>query len=82
MPYVLTFFWITLFQKSVLGQDIYSKRNSVLEEIVKKVKKGVLLQRQERIQSVLGKENQVHTEMEEWALLDITLIRQELSYNI
>lgn len=65
MPYVLTFFWITLFQKSVLGQDIYSKRNSVLEEIVKKVKKGVLLQRQERIQSVLGKENQVHTEMEE-----------------
>lgn len=82
MPYVLIFFWITLFQKSVLGQDIYSKRNSVLEEIVKKVKKGVLLQRQERIQSVLGKENQVHTEMEEWALLDITLIRQELSYNI
>lgn len=82
MSYVLIFFWITLFQKSVLGQDIYSKRNSVLEEIVKKVKKGVLLQRQERIQSVLGKENQVHTEMEEWALLDITLIRQELSYNI
>lgn len=65
MSYVLIFFWITLFQKSVLGQDIYSKRNSVLEEIVKKVKKGVLLQRQERIQSVLGKENQVHTEMEE-----------------
>lgn len=65
MPYVLIFFWITLFQKSVLGQYIYSKRNSVLEEIVKKVKKGVLLQRQERIQSVLGKENQVHTEMEE-----------------
>lgn len=61
MPYVLIFFWITLFQKSVLGQYIYSKRNSVLEEIVKKVKKGVLLQRQERIQSVLGKENQVHT---------------------
>lgn len=82
MSYVLIFFWITLFQKSVLGQDIYSKRNSVLEEIVKKVKEGVLFQRQERIQSVLGKENQVHTEMEEWALLDITLIRQELSYNI
>lgn len=28
-------------KKSILGEDIYSKRNSVLEEIVKKVKKRV-----------------------------------------
>lgn len=43
--------------------------------------KGIL-QREERIQPILGKEKQTHTEMQEWALLDITLIRQELSYNM